>query len=475
MLISLSDTFARLVDATGEESGWLWGYLSIPSTREDEKPTRLLRQRVFGAGLLPLVKMGAAKRGFDVQVVDARSAPLAEPDWDRFSAPPWTFRGYQRAAMEAWWKGTGTCPVSTVHHPLPGRGIIWIPTGGGKGRLAAAFYDMVRAPTLFVVHRGHLAQTVAEDYEKFTGRTAGFIGDGRWEVTDHLTVASLQTLHARLGSSDWDKLAEQTRAYAIDECHVAAARTAYEVQMSLENARYRLGLSGSPLDRTDQKSLVAVACLGPVVYRVPAEELIAAGVLAYPTVYVVPVEQSYKFTGPPNWHEVEKALITDSVARNNAVLACMKHAMANDTAPGMVFVRKLKHARTLAKLAAAEGINVHVVDGRSSLDQRKQAIKALERGHYDFLIPTKVFTEGVNVPCLRSVINAAGGKSVIDTLQQAGRALRTTANKTSASIYEIGDKGVAMLNRHARKRIAAYQREGYPLQVLDLLRNPVKE
>jgi len=383
---------------------------------------------------------------------------MPEFDLSALREAPWEMVGayaHQVDAIEQWLLGG----PRMVAHPQPGRGIIWAPTASGKGRIAAGIAHAVPGRWLFAVHRGHLALDVRGRWEKLTGTEAGFIGDGQWTEGERLTCATLQSLYAAKGTPRYAGLVERVTGVITDESHTAPAATFYSVLQSFRNARLRVGLSGTPLDRGDRRSMVAVGAIGPVVYRILAKTLQDRGVLAVPTVRIVPVYQS--LPDFCEWRQVYESLICRSKHRNGAVLAAMAKAKAEGEVPGIVFVRSVDHGRTLTKLANAQGITTKFVHGSATLPERKAACQQLESGRTDFIVATKVFTEGVDIPSLATVINAQGGKSVIDTLQQIGRGMRVTKNKTTVTVWEFGDKGNPWTNSHAKARVAACQREGY--------------
>lgn len=468
MLISAGESYARVVRATPDEHAWLRRCLRFKDAAESKRLRRVVwvemldwLDKTFPVGLVPIVREQAAKKLLTCDLVDARRAPVsAAVDPKALAAEPYSLRDYQVEAVQAAASG------GAVQFPIPGRGIIRAPTGAGKSRIAAAIMDHVPGRWVFLVHRAHLAADVAQRWESMSGERAGWIGDGKWRVGDRVTVATLQSLHAAREDPRFAELCASTDGVVVDECHVAAAQT-FGYVISAFDCWWKVGLSGTPLDRSDQRSVLAVAHLGPVIYSIPAETLIARGYLARPTIRAVPMRQPPmpKRQGPDGkmhslpWAVHYKSRISRSAIRNEAVMACIRRAAR----PGMVFVREVKHGLELAKAAAAEGINCDFVDGDKKAGPRDTALKRLARGDTDFIIATKVFNEGVDIPCLESVVLAGGGKSVIDTLQQIGRAMRVTSSKDTCTVYDIADKGDRVTHEHAKKRLGACQREGYPI------------
>jgi len=483
MLVRVENSWTVVTTATEAEQDWLDAFLSFKDTKAEIRAragyargdgrVKMTRKRrgggpAFPTGLLPIVQIGASGQGIRVDVVDSRGA--MDFDADRLaelSLPPWNMDGnrdYQGDAIQAFLDGGASSNL--VQAPLPGRGIIWAPTASGKGRIAAAVPYVIPGQWVFAVHRGHLAQDVRERWNSLAvpqgEPPAGWIGEGEWKVGPRLTCATLQSLYAHKGSPKWRALVKGTVGLVIDEAHTAPAQTFLRTIQGFTNARWRLGLSGTPLDRSDKRSMVALGALGPIVYRIRAKPLQERGVLAVPTVRVVPV---YQRPAAPqhygDWPILYQTLVVESTHRNGAVMAAVRYAMDKGETPGMVFVRSLDHGRRMTRMIERAGYAVRFVSGSTNTSSRKNACDDLRRGRLDFIVATKVFTEGVDVPELRTVINAQGGKSVIDTLQQTGRGMRVTADKKRVTVWEFGDKGTDMLNGHAKARIAAYQREGY--------------
>ena len=79
---------------------------------------------------------------------------------------------------------------------------------------------------------------------------------------------------------------------------------------------------------------------------------------------------------------------------------------------------------------------------------------------------SSVFAQGVDIPSLKSVVNAAAGASVIQTLQRLGRGTRVTADKTEFEAWDVLDTGNRYLAKHGKQRLETYQREGYKVEVV---------
>jgi superfamily II DNA or RNA helicase len=232
-----------------------------------------------------------------------------------------------------------------------------------------------------------------------------------------------------------------------------------------------VGLSATPLARGDKKSVYAVAALGPVIYRVKNDVLQAAGLLAVPTIRFKTVHQrpitrfdplSGKDLPEEDWHKVYSIGIVGSATRNQAIVEATKVAEK----PCLVFVKEIEHGKALTKLLIAAGLQTDFIWGTHGQGSRKNAIKSLLRGATDVLVCSSIFQEGVDIPELRSVVIASGGKSVISALQKIGRGMRPTKGKTTFEVYDFLDKGHPWLERQSRARFNAFKNEGHETLLL---------
>lgn len=342
----------------------------------------------------------------------------------------------------------------------------------GKTEIIVALTRRLPCNWLALVHRSQLADDIAARYEKRSpGLAAGRILEGDADIPADATLvaATFQTLVNWLKRDPDDPLHRQAKdllAWAqgliIDETHVLPADTFYAVAMRTGNAFYRFGLSGTPLARGDRKSLLALAALGPVIHRVKTETLIERGILARPTVRLITVTQISK---RPTWQGVYAECIVKGQARNAALVAIAKRA----TYPAFLFVQQVEHGKALAKALTNAGIPSEFVWGSHSLAYRKSLIRRMLAGHFEILVCSSVFQEGIDVPELRSVIVGSGGKSIIATLQRLGRGMRVDRKGDGTvrdggdrfEVYDIADKGNKWLERHSRGRLNAYTAEGF--------------
>jgi superfamily II DNA or RNA helicase len=325
------------------------------------------------------------------------------------------------------------------------------------------------------VHRSQLADDIATRFElRSPGLVAGRILEGGWDIPEdaQLVAATYQTLKATLESKhEWkramaEKLLKNAQGLIVDEVHTAPAET-YLALLMRTRAYYRFGVSGTPLERNDAKSQYAIAAIGPLIYQIKPQLLIERGILAKPTVRMATVEQYG--SAAAGWATVYKNLVVKSKRRNKKLIDYAKRC----TKPGFLFVEQKEHGHALVKQLFAAGLKAEFVWGKHSIDYRKSLIKRLILGHFDLLVCSRVFNEGIDVPELRSVVIGSGGKSLIAVLQRLGRGMRVDRDRAGAvrdggdvfEVYDILDQGQRWLEKHAKVRRDAYLADQYELLI----------
>jgi superfamily II DNA or RNA helicase len=453
MWLTINNINTKLSNASDDERRWLREYLSF----ENEK-ARFFRGRFasktdgrmymfslftesFPSGFVPTVLDAASREGFTVQLIDRRVRPC-EPD---------------PQADLAWLRDYQLTGVDKVVEKA--RGMLWMPTGSGKTEVFAGLTRRLPCRWLFLVHRTTLVDQAAERVERRTGLRVGRCGEGRWDgfaQSDGIVCATFQTMAARLGKRDPDAeaLLEQAQGLAVDEAHTLPAESFLKVVNGCRNAYWRVGLSGTPLARGDRRSVVAVGALGKVIYRIKPQVLIDAGVLAKPRIHMLPV---YQESDKPTWQGVYGECVVRSAVRNRTVVEATRQA----DKPCLVFVKEVKHGKTLNAMLAKAGLSSEFVWGTHSSEWRQSLIKRLQTGALDVLVCSVIFQEGVDIPDLRAVVIASGGKSVIASLQRIGRGMRIAKGKDTFEVWDLDDRGQKMLARHTRGRLGAYASEGF--------------
>lgn len=463
MIVQRGNTLCHVVSGTESEQKWLFDYLSFPdeSARfrrawHSDGNVHMMSEvtQNFPAGFINAVIKAAALAKIKIQVKDDRKQPvLLDPkacvDW---------LRDYQQEALDV---------VRNGAH----QGIFHHVTGAGKGEVVVALPELFPCTWLFLVHsKDIVAQQIAR-FEKRTGEEVGFIGQGAWNVK-RVTCGTFQTVYKamQMRRKCAKDLIDTTYGLMIDEAHRVPANTFYRVCLAFKNAYFRHGFSGTPFARGDRKSIFLWGAIGPVIHRIPADRLIKAGVLAKPKIRMVTSRQKVVAS---TWAAAYSTGIVNNVARNKLVVDAAVHVEK----PALLFVKELIHGDMLTKTLKARGVKAEFVWGKHKVQMRQAAIRRLVHGDVDVLVCNVIFQEGIDIPELQSVVIASGGKGAIMVLQDVGRGMRRHSSdgkvtKTEFDVIDFADRGCGCmvpnrhrgcnwLEKHTRKRLAAYATEKY--------------
>jgi superfamily II DNA or RNA helicase len=330
--------------------------------------------------------------------------------------------------------------------------------------MAVAMYETAQMPTVFIVHRKHLVKQAIDRFKKY-GIEAGQIGDSVFDpMPQGITVATIQTLHNILKQGDMSKINQFIKARQIffDEAHLCAAKLDKGNQFILlsrqfRHAMLRWGLTATPFMKDQYSNQLLMGCTGDLIVDIDNATLIKAGHLTKPKVTIIKMPS---VSGPKAWPEVYESAIIMNSTRNHRIISELKKVPT----PAIVMVNRISHAKALANLAITQGLSLPVIQGSTSTEERADTISNLQSGKTKHIIATTVFDEGMDLPELRSIILAGGGKSKVAMLQRIGRGLRIAKGKQSFALIDFKDTSGYILKRHSKLRREVWVEEGFDIE-----------
>jgi superfamily II DNA or RNA helicase len=318
---------------------------------------------------------------------------------------------------------------------------------------------------MFIVHRKHLVTQARERFDKY-GIATGQIGDGVFDPnTSGVTVATVQTLHNLFKEGDNEKIKQFISAEQIffDEAHLCASKIdkgnqLVKVARQFRRAYYRWGLTATPFMKDEYSNQLLMGCTGGRISLISNHQLIQSGHLVPPRVWMIQMPD----VGPPKgWPEVYDVAIVANLNRNKRIIKELEDCPK----PAMVMCTRLAHANVLHKMARNKRIPVPAVQcGSTPTKERTRVIHDLQSGKEKAIIATTIYDEGVDVPNLRTLILAGGGKSMIAQLQRLGRGLRTHQGKQEVLVIDFDDRTGKVLQRHSNARRKVWKAEGFTVE-----------
>lgn len=392
-----------------------------------------------------------------VRVSDAVRPAGREPDaWS-----PIDLRPYQDAALCAWGLADR-------------RGLVVLPTGSGKTRVAMAAMARTRLATLCLVPTRVLLEQWLRELGKVYGGTIGCYGDGVRELAP-VTVATFESAYRHM-----DRLGNRFDLLVVDEAHHFGCGVRDEaIEMSIAGAR--LGLTATP-PRDDAAAARLVDLVGPTVYELAIGDLAGRFLASFDLITL-----HLDLTG------AERSAYEGSMATFRAV-----HAQFRRVAPGaswrdfaraagctaegrralsawrgacrlLAFTRaKRETLRSLLARHRDARVLVFTADNETAYaiarehlimpmtcdigrKERDEALARFHRGELRALVSARVLNEGLDVPDADVAIIVGGALGEREHVQRVGRLLRPGDGKR-ALVYELVSRDTVEVRQSRRRR-----------------------
>ena len=320
------------------------------------------------------------------------------------------------------------------------RNLVVAATGTGKTMLAG--FDYARQPgrptLLFLAHREELLRQARTSFRHIL-RDGSFgellTGDDKPKDTAHL-FATIQSFHNsdladRKGADYWHYV-------VIDEAHHAPADS-YQAVLARLKPKILLGLTATP-ERTDNQSLL------PDFDGVIAAEMRLWHALEKQL--VVPFEY-YGVADETDFSAVEwrrggydakdlDNLLTGNDRRAELIAEQFrKYRGAWRQARALAFCTSVRHAEFMAARFNAYGIPSMVVHGDTARADRIAATQRLAAREVNVVYTCDLFNEGIDLPFVDTLLFLRPTSSATVFLQQMGRGLRLSPDKSSCLILDF--------------------------------------
>lgn len=339
------------------------------------------------------------------------------------------------------------------------RGLIKAPTGTGKTNLGIGILlhmaNLNKA--LWLCHTKDLMDQTAKEASKFFGsENIGKVGDGNLCSNKFLTIATRQTFKKHVS-----ELGTNYDVVIVDEGHhISKFNGDYSFILQRLYAPVRFALTATP-PITSEAKMATEALIGPMIGEFTIKEAQKQDMLSTPKIKLVKVPEtsSLKDYGLKYTDVYEKGIVRN-LARNRLIADIVRrHHDKNESV--LIVITKVAHGELLRNILKMKKINVEFVYGNTDSETRSTVKKALNEKRIKCVICSTIWKEGVDIPELNVVINAAGSKSEIPTMQVLGRGLRKTANKSELILYDFFDPSHRYLIDHFGHRVTLYMDNGW--------------
>jgi superfamily II DNA or RNA helicase len=338
------------------------------------------------------------------------------------------------------------------------RGMIKAPTGSGKSFLIYGIISnfVKEENVLILCHNAGIVKQLANELGEYFSRIIMFGGDIDPTIKfrplkDRIVISTIQSFSRLLPQNYCDYFS----CVIIDEAHRVSSFSGLYAEV-LQNllAPYRFGFTAT-LPTSLEAQFSYEGLIGPMIAELSINQAAELNILAKPKLKIIKAGYPSHVRDLRDYHSVYEEGIVQNETRNKQGVAIIKDIIdRNETV--LIFVNKIVHGENIERLCFNEGISVKFIQGSSTIDVRERVKHELNSGITKAVLSTTVWKEGINIPNLNNVINMAGGKSEIATLQAIGRGLRKTTDKEFVTIYDFFDPSHPYLIAHFGERLCIY-------------------
>jgi superfamily II DNA or RNA helicase len=323
--------------------------------------------------------------------------------------------------------------LSECHAIGQSSGLVVLPPGSGKTRIAAEDAKSFRAKhVLYVAHTHEILDVAQSEFEAVFGRKRVSRHESRRELRDpnRVNLATIQLLNRNLANLDLKHF-----DYVImDEFHHGAAKS-YRRMLEKTKPTFLLGLTATPF-RNDRQDILEL-CDNNTLVSFELRSGIERGILS-PYHYFGCFDDINYSTIRHNGarydiSDLEKALIIPE--RDQAIIATWRKYA--EEKPTIAFCCSHKHATRVSQAFNDDGIPADVYLSSTSREKRQSRGRRLASGALKVLCVVDVLNEGADMPFVECLLFLRPTESKTVFYQQLGRGLRRYVGKSHCTVVDF--------------------------------------
>lgn len=392
----------------------------------------------------------------------------------RQNKTPFEFRDYQKNSVDF---------LMTKGY---GRGLIEIPTAGGKSFILANFIWNIHKNVdshyryLILVPNKQLVEQFYKDLldygfskERLTRFTAGMKGRDAFDPEAQIIIGNRQYIFknkAQLKKID---------VLIVDEVHTALASASEEFVNSL-NCQIKIGCSGTlPRDKYDKWRLTGM--FGKTVYTEDITRLQDAGYISKLKITLLKIKDNAVAENRQLlFHENSDIKYhVDEFGQSNIMFDDAYNAehkyfedhykelyqpvfsyLFNLNTNTLILFDRIEIGQNLFSLAAElyPHKNVYYIDGSIEVAEREKTRASFEEKDGNLLIAqAATFATGINIKRLTNLVFLTSSKSFSRVIQSIGRTLRLHESKSEAHLIDVSWVPFKYSQKHLKERLQIYR------------------
>lgn len=312
------------------------------------------------------------------------------------------------------------------------------PVNSGKSMMIYWLIRFYKKKTLLIVPRTALITQMVSDFEDYGFDTDKYIHtvfSGQDKNTDKQVVISTWQSIFKLGKEWFD----QFDVVIGDEAHNYKAASLIKI-MENSKAKYRFGFTGS-LHETTVNKLTLEGLFGPVKQIITSRTMIDRGFSSELSICAFVLKYSDEIRQLNNKkriaYEDEVAFLISYEKRNKFLTNIATNVDGNI----ICLFRFIDHGNILVEMAKKMTDRpIYLVSGQNSMEEKEYIRQIVNKEKNAILFASiGTFSEGISIPNLNYGLICHPSKAKNKLVQQIGRGLRKTKEKTKFTLIDVAD------------------------------------
>lgn len=314
------------------------------------------------------------------------------------------------------------------------KAMVVVGTGLGKTYLSA-FDSLSFERVLFVAHRDEILRDARKTFETVhkDRKSYGFFNGYQKEREKDVVFASVNTLSKSEYLNEEYFSPEYFDYIVIDEFHHSSA-TSYQKILDYFKPKFLLGLTATP-ERADNGDVYKL-CDYNIAYECDFRVGINNGWLS-PFEYFGIYDDTDYSTIPWRSGKYDLEILENSLIVEKRMELVYKKYMEYRKKFTIGFCASVKHCKFMNRYFSERGIKSEIIIGDTSFSKRQEIIEKFKKGEIEIIFTVDVFNEGVDIPCIDTILFLRPTNSYTIFIQQLGRGLRIFEGKEKLRVLDF--------------------------------------
>jgi superfamily II DNA or RNA helicase len=400
-------------------------------------------------------------REHDTPVIEDLRTPVKEPDLAEVKRINWKgigstgLRDYQINPI-----------VEFLFKAQAGNGIACCAGGWGKSVLMSVTYAAFQhiGPTIIAVPLKTIFDQLHEKFCKlFPTKHIGRVGGGSHDISSDVTITTYKSLDSCP--------IEKCKLMLMDEVQCTTGKHIAHTLSGISPVRI-FGYTATDKNLFNGADKLIKGLFGERLIYIPYDTAEHEGAVVPCRVYMIRVPEQAAFSANSIDGKLLRGIKRNEIRNRLVGAVCQK---VPENWKTLVFVDNIAdHLIPLYQYMPEGTIYVHRGQSKEefgvfalSTKQQDKNLQDYIDGKYKYLLATDALRAGADIPEIKVVVQASGGTSEVELLQEAFRGARTAPGKDFFILIDFLDIHDQTLENMSLKRMEIYKKQNWDVRIID--------